>query len=71
MRRFARQDRAAPPDDRILAGMTRRIFYAGFSSKVIDGRWPGFEAAFDGFDPPACAPASTSDAQPTKCRSGR
>lgn len=46
---------AATPDDRILAEMTRRIFYAGFSSKVIDGKWPGFEAAFDGFDPRACA----------------
>lgn len=46
---------AATPDDRILAEMTRRIFYAGFSSKVIDAKWPGFEAAFDGFDPRACA----------------
>lgn len=46
---------AATPDDRILAEMTRRIFYAGFSSKVIDGKWPAFEAAFDGFDPRACA----------------
>ena len=35
--------------------MTRRIFYAGFSSKVIDDKWPAFEAGFDGFDPNACA----------------
>lgn len=46
---------AAIPDDRILALMTRRIFYAGFSWKVIDDKWPGFEEAFLGFDPGACA----------------
>jgi 3-methyladenine DNA glycosylase Tag len=46
---------AATPDDRILAEMRRRIFYAGFSSKVIDDKWPAFEAGFDGFDPNACA----------------
>ena len=46
---------AAVPDDRVLAAMTRRIFYAGFSSKVIDGKWDAFEAAFDRFDPHACA----------------
>ena len=46
---------AAIPDDRVLAEMTRRIFYAGFSSKVIDAKWDAFEAAFDGFDPHTCA----------------
>lgn len=46
---------AAIPDARILAMMTRRIFYAGFSWKVIDDKWPAFEAAFFGFDPGACA----------------
>src|SRR5580692_11962567 len=46
---------AAMPDDRILATMTRRIFNAGFSSKVIDAKWEAFEAAFDNFDPRACA----------------
>lgn len=46
---------ASTPDDRILAEMTRRIFYAGFSSKVIDDKWPAFEAGFDRFDPSACA----------------
>ena len=43
---------AAIPDDRILAEMTRRIFCAGFAWTVIDKKWPGFEAAFLGFDPP-------------------
>lgn len=46
---------AAIPDKRILAEMTRRIFYAGFSSKVIDDKWPAFEEAFGNFDPNACA----------------
>ncbi len=46
---------AAIPDDRILAAMTRRIFNAGFSSKVIDAKWPAFETAFNNFDPHACA----------------
>ncbi|CAM5765561.1 hypothetical protein LMIY3S_01524 [Labrys miyagiensis] len=46
---------ALTPDDRILAEMTRRIFYAGFSSKVIDDKWPAFEKGFDGFEPHACA----------------
>lgn len=46
---------AATPDDRILAEMSRRIFNAGFSAKVITEKWPAFEAGFDGFDPRRCA----------------
>lgn len=46
---------AAIPDDRILASMARHAFQAGFSWKVIADKWPGFEAAFDGFDLNACA----------------
>ena len=42
---------AAIPDDRWLAGMTRAVFQAGFNWKVIENKWPGFERAFDGFDP--------------------
>jgi len=42
---------AATSDDRILAEMTKAVFKAGFSWKVIDQKWPGFEEAFDGFDP--------------------
>lgn len=41
----------AIPDDRILAGMTKAIFQAGFSWKVIENKWPGFEEAFEGFVP--------------------
>jgi 3-methyladenine DNA glycosylase Tag len=38
-------------DDRMLAEMTRRIFCSGFVWRVIEQKWPGFEAAFLGFDP--------------------
>lgn len=41
---------AAIPDDRWLAEATRCVFQAGFSWKVIETKWPGFEAAFEGFD---------------------
>ncbi|HET6610170.1 MAG TPA: DNA-3-methyladenine glycosylase I [Rhodopila sp.] len=46
---------AAIPDDRILSEMTRRIFHAGLSAKMIDGKWPAFETAFNHFDLNACA----------------
>jgi 3-methyladenine DNA glycosylase Tag len=42
---------AKTPDDRILAGMTQRIFCAGFVWRVIDQKWPGFEEAFENFSP--------------------
>ena len=38
-------------DDRWLAQMTRSVFQAGFVWKIIEAKWPGFEEAFDGFDP--------------------
>ena len=37
-------------DDRLLAEFTKRIFQAGFNWSVIEKKWPGFEAAFHGFD---------------------
>ena len=42
---------AAIPDDRWLSEMARRVFQAGFNWSVIDKKWEGFEAAFDGFQP--------------------
>ena len=45
------QDMADIPDDRWLSMMTRCVFQAGFVWKVIEAKWPGFEAAFEGFDP--------------------
>lgn len=38
-------------DDRYLAGMTKSVFMAGFSWKVIEQKWPNFETAFLGFEP--------------------
>ncbi len=37
-------------DDRWLSMFTKCVFQAGFSWKVIDQKWPGFEEAFQGFD---------------------
>ena len=48
-------DVAATADDRFLSLMTRCIFQSGFNWKVVDAMWPGFEAAFDGFDIARCA----------------
>lgn len=42
------------PDDRWLSMMTKCIFQAGFSWKVIEAKWPGFETAFDNFDIGRC-----------------
>jgi len=52
---------AALPDDRWLAEMTRRIFQAGFNWSVIDNKWDGFEAAFEGFDVGRWAMAGDDD----------
>ncbi len=41
----------ATGDDRYLAEMARSVFRAGFSWKVVDKKWPGFEQAFAGFAP--------------------
>lgn len=45
----------ATPDDRFLALMTKCIFQSGFNWKVVEAMWPGFEAAFGGFDIGHCA----------------
>ena len=44
-------DYAKLPSDRLLSVMTRCVFNAGFNWKVIEAKWDGFEAAFEGFDP--------------------
>lgn len=41
---------ARVPADRWLAAMAKCLFQAGFNWSVIEKKWPGFEAAFDGFD---------------------
>ena len=46
---------ARVPGDRILALMTKRVFYSGFSREIVDRKWADFEEAFFEFDPAACA----------------
>jgi len=41
----------ARSDDRYLSEMTRCIFKAGFVWRIIEHKWPDFEAAFQGFVP--------------------
>ncbi|MDF1748891.1 MAG: DNA-3-methyladenine glycosylase I [Alphaproteobacteria bacterium] len=42
-------------DDQILSAMAKCIFRAGFVWRIIDHKWPGFEAAFLEFQPgPLC-----------------
>ena len=55
------RDLAAIPDDRWLAAMTRQVFQAGFVWRVVEHKWPGFEAALQGFDPHALAYLSDED----------
>ena len=45
------EELAAIPDDRWLSMMTKRIFQSGFVWYVIEAKWPGFEDAFEGFEP--------------------
>lgn len=52
---------AAIPDERWLAAMTRQVFQAGFVWRVVEHKWPGFEAALQGFDPHALAYLSDED----------
>lgn len=48
-------------DDRVLAEMTKCIFRSGFVWKVVENKWPGFEAAFYGFDVSRCAMLSDEE----------
>lgn len=44
-------ERKRPVDDSgYLEELTRAIFQAGFSWRVIRDKWPNFQNAFDGFD---------------------
>lgn len=55
------EELAAIGDDRWLSNMARRVFQAGFNWSVVDNKWDGFEAAFDGFDPGRCSMMSDED----------
>ena len=52
---------AAIPDHRWLSTMSKCVFQAGFNWQVIDNKWPGFETAFDAFDPRLNAAISDED----------
>ena len=52
---------AAIADDRWLAQMSKCVFQAGFSWKVIESKWPEFEVAFEGFGVPRWAMAADED----------
>ncbi|MDH5482235.1 MAG: DNA-3-methyladenine glycosylase I [Candidatus Bathyarchaeota archaeon] len=43
------RDRRPPNDNAYFENMTRVIFFAGLSWKVINEKWPNFEAAFKNF----------------------
>ena len=49
------------PDSDYLAEMTKCVFRSGFVWQIIEAKWPGFEAAFDGFDVSGCAMLSDED----------
>lgn len=42
---------AATGDDRFLSQFAKSIFQAGFVWRVVENKWPGFEEAFEGFEP--------------------
>jgi 3-methyladenine DNA glycosylase Tag len=44
-------DIARKKDAELLSAMAKAVFSSGFSWAVIEKKWPGFEAAFDHFDP--------------------
>ncbi len=43
------------PEDRWLAEVSKFVFRTGLAWQVIENKWAGFEAAFDGFDIGRCA----------------
>ena len=51
---FSQSELLKIPDDRWLSMMTKCVFQAGFSWKVIEAKWDGFETAFEGFDIGRC-----------------
>ncbi len=52
-----------PNDDAYFENMTRVIFLAGLSWKMIDNKWEGFKQAFKGFSSEAVAKFSDKDVQ--------
>jgi len=55
------RDRRPPNDDAHFENMTRVIFLAGLSWKMIDEKWPNFQKAFKNFSIDAVAKFSEND----------
>lgn len=45
----------------ILETITKAVFQAGMSWRVVEAKWPGFREAFDGFDPARVAALTPDD----------
>jgi 3-methyladenine DNA glycosylase Tag len=50
---------ASPAD--ILETITKAVFQAGMSWRVVEAKWPGFREAFHGFDPERVAALTPDD----------
>jgi len=52
-----------PPADAsgYLDALARTMFQAGISWRVVEAKWPGIRAAFDGFDPDGVAAMGAAD----------
>ena len=51
----------ARKDSRFLSGMAKAVFSSGFSWQVIEKKWPGFEIAFEKFEPKRVAAYGDED----------
>jgi 3-methyladenine DNA glycosylase Tag len=54
------QIRPTKPAD-YLEVLTKAVFQSGMSWRVVEAKWPGFQEAFDGFDPKTVAAMSPDD----------
>jgi len=52
---------ADPSPADILETITKAVFQAGMSWRVVEAKWPGFREAFDGFDPEHVAALTPDD----------
>jgi len=57
------RDSRPPKDDNYFANMTRVVFLAGLSWKLIDKKWPNFKKAFKNFSIPDVARFDEKDVE--------
>jgi DNA-3-methyladenine glycosylase I len=60
---MADPDQPSPPSSLTgyLEALARVMFQAGISWRVVESKWPGIRAGFDGFDPEAVAAMGEAD----------